>query len=117
MLGGFFRALGLSPWLLLAILVGVGSVLSGSYLKGRSDANANCRAAELQAQVEALQRELDIKTEADKFEAAAREELEADNAALDIEVDLYVNELAKRPPDGRCDLGSDDIERLRNLAR
>lgn len=114
MIAALFRALGVSPWALLAILLAAGGVISGAYLKGRSDANANCRAAELQAKVEALQRDLKVQREADAFEAAALRELEADNAQKDMEIELYVKKLAERPVDIRCllddlDLGVDGL--------
>ena len=105
--------LGLPAW--VAILVAAGGIVSGSYLKGRSDANANCRAAELQAKIEALQRDLAVQRDADAFEAAALRELEVDNAQKDMQIDLYVNELATRPDGDRCRLGPVDIERLRGL--
>lgn len=90
-------------------------LLTSAYVKGRSDANAVCRADELRSQIEALQRDIAVQKEADAFEAAALRELEADNAQKDMEIDLYVKKLAERPPDSRCLLDDDDIGGLRTF--
>lgn len=103
--------LGLPAW--VAILVAAGGIVSGAYLKGRSDAKAVCRAAELQAKIEALQRDIAVQREADAFEAAQVIELQTENERMDKEIDLYVKKLAERPQDSRCLLDNSDIDGLR----
>ena len=94
---------------LLAAAGIAGMLVAGAYFKGRSDANANCRAAALQAQVEALKRDIKVQLEADAYEAAQMIELETENDKKDMEIAEYVKKLAERPTDSRCLLDDLDI--------
>lgn len=93
------------------------TLVVGAYLKGRSDANANCRAAELQSQIKALQKDVEIQRDAAAFEAAQVIELQTENERMDKEIDLYVKKLAERPQDSRCSLSDDDVRLLDNRPR
>lgn len=100
------------PWALLAGLVSMGGIAGAAYIKGRSDANANCREAELRSEIEALKRDIAIQKDADAFEDSAARQSDADRAKLEQEIADYEKELASRPADARCDLTDDDVRRL-----
>lgn len=105
----------LPSWLLPSLLAGLTVIsLSGAYLKGRSDANANCRTAALQARIDILQRDASVQKAAADLEEKQRIEAEARNAMLEGKLDDYEAKLSY----GKhidCDLTADDIEQLRKL--
>lgn len=105
--------LGLPAWLAPVIFIAAGTaVLGGAYAKGRIDASANCREAELRSEIEALKRDIAVQKDADAFEDAAARESDADRARLEQEIADYEKDLAARPADARCTLDGDDIRRL-----
>lgn len=105
--------IGLPSWLAPVIIVATGAaMLGGAYTKGRLDANANCREAELRSEIEALKRDIAVQKDADAFEDAAARQSDADRARLEQEVADYEKELASRPADARCALTDDDVIRL-----
>lgn len=97
-------------WKFLAVIALAGGIVSGAYIKGRTDANAKCRAAEFQAQVAALQRDIAVQREADAAETEAVIELEADAARMEKEIEAYAKKLAERPADARCLLDDEDLK-------
>ena len=98
-----------------AAVVAVLSVLGGAYLKGRSDANANCNAAALRAEIAILKRDADVQKAADEVEAKALVESEALNNSMQMEISDYAEKLKARPD--RCPLSGADVERLRKFGR
>lgn len=105
--------LGLPSWLLPVVLVSAClSALGAAYLKGRMDSAANCREAQLRAELAALQRDRDAAKEAERASDQMAEALAAANQKLQQEVDVYEKSLALRP-DARCRLDDDDLRRLR----
>lgn len=100
------------PWALLAGLVSMGGIAGAAYIKGRSDANANCREAELRSEIEALKRDIAVQKDADAFEDAARRETDKRNKQLEQEVKDYEEYVKTLPADARCALTDDDVRRL-----
>jgi hypothetical protein len=102
----------LTPYLILGGVI-TSLALSGyAYVKGRADANAYCRAAELQAEIDTLKRDMAAWKAADEIEAMLQADIDAERKSLEDKVVEYELELLSRPDD-RCTLGPGDIERLR----
>jgi len=99
------------PYLLLAGVAAFLAFGTSAYIKGRADANASCRAAELQAEVDRLKRDMNAWKAADAVEKMLDADLEAERQELERKVADYELELLARP-DGRCTLGADDVKRL-----
>lgn len=99
---------------LAAVALVASAVVTGAYLKGRIDANANCREKELLVKIAGLERDIAVQNEADAFEAAALIEAEAENKRLTEDIESYAEALKTRPAGG-CSLGADDIDRLRRI--
>lgn len=105
----------LPSWVLPVSMVGVLVFsLGGAYLKGRHDANENCQAAALAAQIKILKRDIAIQAAADKQEDLAKVKIEAENLALKDKVEAYAKQIT---PDGNCRLTADDVKRLREFRR
>lgn len=85
------------------------------YLKGRADANGNCRAAELQAVIDVLERDLAASRNAFEIEKRLNQKRVADAEALEKKVTDYEQDLAGRP-DGRCILTDGDVRALGGLS-
>lgn len=107
--------LALPSWVLPVSVVGVLVFsLGGAYLKGRHDANENCKAATLEAQIKILKRDIAIQAAADRQEDIARAKTEQENALLKTKVEAYAEQIS---PDGNCRLTADDVKRLREFGR
>lgn len=101
----------LMPYLLLAGIAAFLAFGTSAYIKGRADANANCRAAELQAEVDRLKRDMNAWKAADAIEKMLDADLEAERDELEQKVVDYELELLARP-DSRCVLNDDDLRML-----
>jgi len=109
---GWF-GLALPSWLLPAVIAGaIIASLGAAYVKGRSDAAANCREAALAAEIAILKRDRDIARSAEAESDSMAAALAAANQKLQDEVDAYARDLALRP-DSRCVLTPDDLKRVR----
>lgn len=86
-----------------------------AYLKGRADANGKCRAAELQAHIDVLERDIDAARNAFEIERRLSEARAAEADALERKVADYEQDLAARP-DGRCILDDRDVRALDGLS-
>jgi septal ring factor EnvC (AmiA/AmiB activator) len=112
-----------------AAVLGGSLVLSGAYglgdLHGRSIANANCKAAALQSQLDAAKKDLEEQQHSAADAATRSAQLESSAAALEEKVRAYEHELqtvavavgepSKPAPISRCALDSRDVQRLRNI--
>lgn len=101
-----------SGWFVAAGLALLIATASGSYLKGRTDANARCRAAELAAALATAQQDLAITQQAAQRDRDAIDRLTADTEASNARLAEYERTLQGRDP---CTLSPDDVDRLRNL--
>lgn len=100
------------PWIMGGL---VALSLSGAvfaYLKGRADATAKCREAELRAELVALKRDIEAWKAANYMDRLLQDELEKERRQLEKKVSEYETELAKRP-DNRCLLDQRDVDSLR----
>lgn len=100
-------------WAQTALIVAAAgaAALAWAYTKGRSDAEAACRAAELQAEIDTMKRDLAAWKAADEVERMLNGDIAAERDRLAREIEDYERDLAARP-DGRCLLSPDDIGRL-----
>jgi hypothetical protein len=100
------------PWILGGLIaLGTAGTMT-AYFKGRADANANCREADLRAELATLKRDLAAWRAADEVENMLQRDLEAERKQLQERVSEYELELANRP-DSRCVLDQRDVDRLR----
>lgn len=91
-------------------------LFAGITIGTRNEAK-KCRAADLAAQLAAVQRDRDIKAQAavDADRAALR--LQTHATDLEAKVTDYEAQLQKRPAAARCALDSNDVKRLHELSR
>lgn len=90
------------------LMLGLGS----AYIKGRHDANMNCQAESLKAELRILKKDIAIAAAADKQEAIAVERMDKENSSLREKVKTYVDGLTSS-----CVYGPGDIDRLRELRK
>mgnify|MGYP000349511049 CR=1 FL=1 len=118
MIGWLLRitaTVGLPSWVLPAVMAGFFmSALGGAYVKGRVDASANCKEAELHQQIATLQADLAAQKLAAEFETNARRYLEEQNRKNEQELMTYETELQNRSS-ASCNLDAADIKRLRRI--
>lgn len=93
----------------LALLIATGG---GAYLKGRSDAAANCRAAALQAELATVRRDLHLAREAAATAEAAQRTLSAEAETANQRIAEYERTLQGRDA---CALSPDDVALLERL--
>ncbi len=101
-------------WRIVLPIVVVVVVYAGGYYKGHQAASANCRAAQLQAELDSVRRDVAAAKEAQAAEAAAAAELTAENEKMRQEIDDYEAQIAANP-DSACPLSDDELRRLRRL--
>ncbi len=100
------------PWIIGGALALSLATSGFSYLKGRSDANGNCQAAALRAELAAANRDRVAAEAAAAVAEAHSRTLNAEAAADQERIREYEQTLAGRDA---CFLSPDDVERLRRL--
>jgi hypothetical protein len=101
-----------TSWLLGAVAALWLASAGGLYLKGRSDANGNCRAAQLAAALAIAQQDLAITQRAAQQDRDAVERVTAERRADQERIEAYERTLASRDP---CALSPADLDSLRQL--
>lgn len=98
------------------LIAGIVALLIGSnaysYLKGRGDANANCRAAQLAAALAVAQADLAITQQAAQRDRDAVERLTAARQTDQEAIRAYEQTLAGRDA---CQLTADDLRSLQSI--
>jgi outer membrane murein-binding lipoprotein Lpp len=117
--------LGLNPWVILAVVLGLLGAFGGGYWRGHRAADKSAKVETQAKAIEALKATIDEERRqagAARLiaEAANARHAEAEKRADDIaaEIDEYVRRLAEQPPRQGCDCGlsAHDVERLRHIA-
>jgi outer membrane murein-binding lipoprotein Lpp len=107
---------GIKTYLYMGMAVFVLLSITTAYLKGRRDASQAAVVSELNSQVEALKRGLEISEMAATRSQIAQAEAQSNELQANAKVEDYEKELASRPSAPQCELTDDDVKRLRALS-
>jgi predicted nucleic acid-binding protein len=109
------------PWAILGnryvlMAITLAGLMTGAYIKGHSDAAANCHEAALRAQIEGLKRDIFIAADAQARAVEQQKALDKERARLERELSDYDIWIAAHSADG-CRLGQHDVDSLYRLKR